>query len=71
MSGHENSEVEPKFRLFSELRQRDVDQFDRLTPAALYGSMQDAAIAHSASKELSGEAFMQLGVRMDAGSDSY
>ena len=28
-----------------EIRQRDVDQFDRVTPGALYGFMQDAALA--------------------------
>jgi medium-chain acyl-[acyl-carrier-protein] hydrolase len=44
-----------------EVRQRDVDQFDRMTPGALYGSMQDAALAHSAARGLSGPALLELG----------
>lgn len=44
-----------------EIRQRDVDQFDRITPGALYGSMQDAAIAHSAARGLSGAKFLEMG----------
>lgn len=44
-----------------EIRQRDVDQFDRVTPGALYGFMQDAALAHSAARGLSGPEFFKLG----------
>ncbi|MFP6581083.1 MAG: acyl-ACP thioesterase domain-containing protein [Candidatus Hydrogenedentota bacterium] len=44
-----------------EVRQRDVDQFDRITPGALYGSMQDAALAHSAARNLSGPELLARG----------
>lgn len=38
-----------------------MDQFDRITPEALYGSMQDAGIAHSAACNLSGKEFLDMG----------
>jgi acyl-ACP thioesterase len=57
----EIDQVDAKFRLSFEVRQRDVDRYDRLTPAALYGSMQDAAIAQSAARGVSRAAFMELG----------
>ena len=57
----ESGATEPVYTYYADIRQRDVDQFDRLTPTALYGSMQDAAIAHSMSKGLSGKTFMDLG----------
>lgn len=44
-----------------EVRQRDVAQFDRITPGALYGSLQDAGLAHSAARGLSGPEMLELG----------